>query len=79
MASLFDKVDKRIIRENQIIPEKEIAKNKKIAAREQKRKEILERKRARCLETIAKAEKKKQDAQLLLDSLQEEPILKVVE
>jgi hypothetical protein len=73
MASLFDKVDKKIIRENQIIPEKEIAKNKKIAAREQKRKEILERKRARYVEIIEKAEKKKYETQILLDSLQKDP------
>jgi hypothetical protein len=53
----------------------------KAASKEQKKKERLERKRTRCLETIEKAEKKKQDAQMLLDSLQEdpEPNLKVVE
>jgi hypothetical protein len=79
MASLFDKVDKKIIRENLIIPERKMAKEQKLAAREQKKKETMERRRARCLETIEKAERKKQEAQMLLDSLQEEPILKVVE
>lgn len=49
----------------------------KLAAKEQKRLDDKARKRAKCLETIEKADKKKQEAQTLLESLQDEPMLKM--